>query len=44
MMPMGTWLTTHLPARVRPPLTYSAYANYATALARSIAQRVSGQP
>lgn len=44
MIPMGKWLATHMPARVRPPLTYSSYSNYATALAGYIVQRVSGQP
>lgn len=44
MIPMGRWLATHIPARVRPPLTYSSYSNYATALAGYIVQRVSGQP
>jgi CubicO group peptidase (beta-lactamase class C family) len=44
MIPMGKWLATHIPGRVRPPLTYSSYSNYATALAGYIVQRVSGQP
>jgi CubicO group peptidase (beta-lactamase class C family) len=44
MMPMGKWLSTHMPARVRPPGTYSSYSNYATALAGYIVQRVSGMP
>jgi CubicO group peptidase (beta-lactamase class C family) len=44
MIPMGRWLATHIPGRVRPPLTYSSYSNYATALAGYIVQRVSGQP
>ena len=42
IMPMREWLTTHMPARVRPPGTYSSYSNYATALAGYIVQRVSG--
>lgn len=44
MIPLRKWLATHIPARVRPPLTYSSYSNYATALAGYIVQRVSGQP
>ncbi|HKW10157.1 MAG TPA: serine hydrolase domain-containing protein, partial [Gemmatimonadaceae bacterium] len=44
MFQLGTWLSTHIPARVRPPLTYSSYSNYATALAGYIVQRVSGEP
>ncbi|WP_025414920.1 serine hydrolase domain-containing protein [Gemmatirosa kalamazoonensis] len=42
IMPMREWLTTRMPARVRPPGTYSSYSNYATALAGYIVQRVSG--
>ena len=44
MVPLGTWLATHIPGRVRPPGTYSSYSNYATALAGYIVQRVSGVP
>jgi len=43
MYTLGNWLKTHIPGRVRPPLTYSSYSNYATALAGYIVQRVSGQ-
>lgn len=39
---MGEWLPAHMPARVRAPGTFSAYSNYATALAGYIVQRVSG--
>jgi CubicO group peptidase (beta-lactamase class C family) len=42
MVPLGTWLATHIPGRVRPPGTYSSYSNYATALAGHIVERVSG--
>jgi CubicO group peptidase (beta-lactamase class C family) len=41
-MPRGTWLATHMPARVRPPGVFTAYSNYATALAGYIVERVSG--
>jgi len=44
LIPLGRWLATHIPGRVRPPGTYSSYSNYATALAGYIVQRVSGAP
>ena len=44
MIPLGRYLATHIPGRVRPPGTFSSYSNYATALAGYIVQRVSGQP
>jgi hypothetical protein len=44
LQPLGKWLETHIPGRVRVPGTYSSYSNYATALAGYIVQRVSGQP
>src|SRR6476469_3075051 len=43
MMPLGRWLATHIPGRVRPPGTFSSYSNYATAVAGYIVQRVSGE-
>jgi CubicO group peptidase (beta-lactamase class C family) len=42
--PMGKWLPAHMPKRVRPPGTYSAYSNWATATAGYIVERVSGMP
>jgi CubicO group peptidase (beta-lactamase class C family) len=44
MVPLGRWLATHIPGRVRPPGTYASYSNYATALAGYIVQRVAGLP
>jgi CubicO group peptidase (beta-lactamase class C family) len=44
IVPLGRWLATHVPARVRPPGTYSSYSNYATALAGYVVERVSGMP
>ncbi|MGE0440365.1 MAG: serine hydrolase domain-containing protein [Gemmatimonadales bacterium] len=40
--PMSEWLPAHIPARVRPPGTFSSYSNWATAAAGYIVQRVSG--
>ena len=40
--PMGKWLPAHMPKRVRPPGTYAAYSNWATAAAGYIVERVSG--
>lgn len=42
--PMKEWLPAHMPERVRPPGTYSAYSNWATATAGYIVERVSGMP
>jgi len=42
MIPLGRWLATHIPGRVRPPGTFSSYSNYATALAGYIVERTSG--
>jgi CubicO group peptidase (beta-lactamase class C family) len=44
LIPLGRWLATHIPGRVRPPGTYASYSNYATAVAGYIVQRVSGVP
>ena len=40
--PMGKWLPAHMPKRVRPPGTFAAYSNWATATAGYIVERVSG--
>ncbi|MFP4345317.1 MAG: serine hydrolase domain-containing protein [Anaerolineales bacterium] len=42
LVPNGEWLKEHIPARVRPPGTYTAYSNYGVALAGYIVERVSG--
>ncbi|MEO7043334.1 MAG: serine hydrolase domain-containing protein [Gemmatimonadaceae bacterium] len=42
--PIAVALKDHMPARVRPPLTLSAYSNYSAALAGLIVQQVSGVP
>jgi CubicO group peptidase (beta-lactamase class C family) len=39
---LGQWVKTHVPARIRPPGQYSAYANYNAALAGYIVERASG--
>ncbi|HSF83060.1 MAG TPA: serine hydrolase domain-containing protein [Anaerolineales bacterium] len=44
ILPLGEYLRTRLPPRVRPPGIVSAYTNYGVALAGYIVERVSGQP
>jgi CubicO group peptidase (beta-lactamase class C family) len=44
LLPVGEWLASHIPARVRPPGECAAYSNYGTELAGYIVERVSGQP
>lgn len=44
ILPLGEYLRTQLPPRVRPPGVVSAYTNYGVALAGYIVERVSGQP
>jgi CubicO group peptidase (beta-lactamase class C family) len=44
LQPLGVWLATHIPARVRPPGAAAAYSNYGSALAGYIVERVSGLP
>jgi CubicO group peptidase (beta-lactamase class C family) len=44
LMPVGGWLATHIPARVRPPGEVAAYSNYGAMLAGYIVARTSGQP
>ncbi|MGH7720067.1 MAG: serine hydrolase domain-containing protein, partial [Gemmatimonadaceae bacterium] len=43
-VPRGEWLAENMPARVRPPGTFSAYSNYGTSLAGYIVERASGMP
>ena len=42
--PLGEYLATHMPARIRPPGRISAYSNYGAALAGYIVSVVSGEP
>jgi len=44
LVPVGDWLASHIPARVRPPGEVAAYSNYGAMLAGYIVARVSGQP
>jgi CubicO group peptidase (beta-lactamase class C family) len=44
LMPVGEWLASHIPVRVRPPGEVAAYSNYGAMLAGYIVARVSGQP
>ena len=44
LMPVGEWLASHIPGRVRPPGEVAAYSNYGSMLAGYIVARVSGQP
>jgi CubicO group peptidase (beta-lactamase class C family) len=42
--PLGEYLSTSIPAIVRPPGQQTAYSNYGAALAGYIIERVTGQP
>jgi len=42
--PLGEYLASHMPARIRPPGEITAYSNYGVALAGYIVTQVSGQP
>ena len=42
--PLGEYLATHMPARVRPPGELTAYSNYGASLAGYIVGQVSGMP
>jgi len=43
LMPLGTYVKTHLPERIFEPGTTPAYSNYATAVAGYIVERQSGE-
>jgi CubicO group peptidase (beta-lactamase class C family) len=42
IVPLGEWLSTHIPARVQPVGEFTAYSNYGAALAGHIVAQVSG--
>jgi CubicO group peptidase (beta-lactamase class C family) len=44
IVPLGVWLATHVPARVRAPGLFASYSNYSAALAGYVVERVSGMP
>jgi CubicO group peptidase (beta-lactamase class C family) len=44
LTPLGTWLPKHIPARIFPPGTVTAYSNYGATLAGYIVEQVSGIP
>ncbi len=44
IVPLSDSLKAHIPWRVRPPGTYSAYSNYGTALAGLVVANISGMP
>jgi CubicO group peptidase (beta-lactamase class C family) len=44
LTPLGQWLATHMPARVRPPGELTSYSNYGTALAGHIVELIAGMP
>jgi CubicO group peptidase (beta-lactamase class C family) len=44
LMPLGRFLATHMPSRVRRPGIFTSYSNYGTMLAGYIVEVVSGMP
>jgi len=44
LQPIGHWLATNMPRRVRAPGQLTSYSNYGTVLAAHIVERVSGEP
>ena len=43
-VPLGEWLATHIPARVRRPGEVTGYSNYGTAVAGYIVEILAGMP
>lgn len=43
-VPLGLWLQSHIPARVRKPGAEASYSNYGATLAGYIVERTSGEP
>ena len=44
LTPLGTFLASHMPARIFPPGEVSAYSNFGASLAGHLVERVSGVP
>lgn len=44
LSPLGKWLATHMPVRVRPPGKVISYSNYGVALAGYIVEVIAGMP
>ncbi len=44
LVPLAESLAAHIPTQVRPPGTYAAYSNWATALAGLVVANISGMP
>ena len=44
LVPLRTYLTAHMPARIFPPFTVPAYSNYGATIAGYIVQRLDRNP